>query len=399
MLDSSPTSVLSCVHIRGTQAHLKKPFSPIVAPRKSAANVLRGPRVSRANFRGAAPWQDHLLHEPFHELEAVAQRHLAHPGNLCDRLLRPAFAGGQRGEVDRRRGGPRRREGHRAIDLLQFLQDLVGLGFDGVAEAQTGTKAAHVVRRPGRRDAERQAPKQGPVRLADRLLADPGDLLQLIEGPRHAIDPAGRVDGGRDDRLDGPSANESLLQGLPADEPGLVLHRSGQAHRGGDPVQGSNRLGQASLARARVAGMPLELPHPVKLLSFPQRDRVPAGVLVRERDDGREARGTRHIAARGARAREPIVLLDRVRRPFRALVDRTLADHETARIADKLAARVVAHEVLTATFRTDSVFFDDRIVRRRGRHGDSSFYPRWATCSPNITSLYYTLSPRSVTSW
>jgi len=95
--------------------------------------------------------------------------------------------------------------------------------------------------------------------------------------------------------------------------------------------------------------------------------------------------------------REPIVLFHRIGGPFRPLVDCTLADHKAAGIADKLAARVVTHEVLAAAFGTDPVFFDHRIRRRRGWHGLLPLPAVGLRVPPNITRLYYTLSLWSVT--
>src|SRR5207249_11964908 len=121
-------------------------------------------------------------------------------------------------------------------------------------------------------------------------------------------------------------------------------------------------------------------------------------ILVRERNHGRESRRARDVASRSARPREAVVLFDGVRGPLRSLVDRTFADHEAARIADELAARVVAHEVLAPAFGADPVLFDDRLRRRTARHDQpSGGLPLSGLNSVNITRLYYTLSSLSVT--
>src|SRR2546422_169390 len=212
-----------------------------------------------------------------------------------------------------------------------------------------------------------------------------------------AVDPARCVDRGGDDCLDGPPSDEALLQRFLADEAGLVLDGTREAHQRRDAIQGSDRLGKAPLAGTRMARMPLELSHAVEFLSFPEGDRVPARVLVREGDDCRQSGGTGDVASRGAGPREPIVLFDRVGGPFWPFIDRTLADHKAAGIADKLAARVVTHEVLAAAFGTDPVFFDHRIRRRRGWHGLLPLPAVGLRVPPNITRLYYTLSLCSVT--
>src|SRR2546422_3125239 len=174
------------------------------------------------------------------------------------------------------------------------------------------------------------------------------------------------------DRLDRPTADQALLEGLLADETSFVLHRTGQAHQRSNAVEVPNRLRQTSLSGARVAGVTLEFSHPVELLSLPERDRVTARILVRERNHGRESRRARDVASRSARPREAVVLFDGVRGPLRSFIDRTLTDHEAARIADELAARVIAHEVLAPAFGADPVFFDDRFRRRTARHGHPS---------------------------
>src|SRR6266508_5512424 len=123
---------------------------------------------------------------------------------------------------------------------------------------------------------------------------------------------------------------------------------------------------------ARVA---LQLPHAVELLALPERNRVPTGVLVRERDDRREAGSSGDVAAGSSRPREAIVFFDGIRRPLGSFVNRALTDHEAAGIADELAARVVAHEVLAPAFGTDPILLDDRICRRSGRHGTLPIVP------------------------
>src|SRR5207245_6630935 len=76
----------------------------------------------------------------------------------------------------------------------------------------------------------------------------------------------------------------------------------------------------------------------------------------------------------------------------------SLAYHEAARIADKLAARVVAHEVLAPAFRADPVLFHDRFRRRTARHDQPSGGLLLSGLnSVNITRLYYTLSSLAVT--
>src|SRR5205807_2147100 len=217
--------------------------------------------VSRPDLRRAASRQDQLLHETFHELESIAQGDFADARDLGDRLLRAPLAGRQRCEVDGGRGGPRGGQGHRAVDLLEFLENLVGLGLDRVAQAESRAEATHVVGRPRRRHSEGEGPQEGAVGLADRLLPDARHLLQLVEGPRHAVDPARGVHRGGDDGLDRAAADESFLQGLLADETGLVLHRPREAHQRGDAVQGPNRLGQTAFSGPRVPRVSLQLPH------------------------------------------------------------------------------------------------------------------------------------------
>src|SRR3990172_614920 len=326
-------------------------------------------RSGRAKFRRATAWQDKPLHERIHELEPVAKGHLAHPRDLRDRLLRASLSARQGGQVDRGRRGARGREGHRTVDLLQLLQDLQGLRLDRRAEAEPGAEPADVVRRAGRRDAQREGAQEGPVRLADRFLADTGHLLKLVEGSGHAVDSARGVYGRRDDCLNRSAADEALLEGLLADETGFVLHRLRKAHEGCDPVEGADRLRQAPLARSRMAGVPLEFSHAVELLPLPQRDRVPSGVLVRQRDYGREAGRPGDVAPGGPRPGETVVLLYGIGGPLGPLVDRALTDHKTAGIAHEFAARIVPDEMLTAALGTCAVLFDDRRYGRAGGHG------------------------------
>src|SRR5207247_11268383 len=99
----------------------------------------------------------------------------------------------------------------------------------------------------------------------------------------------------------------------------------------------------------------------------------------------------------GAGPREPILLLHGIGRACRPRGECTLADHEAAGIADKLAARIVTHEVRAAAVGTDPVFFDHRIRRRRGWHGLLPLPAVGLRVPPNITRLYYTLSLWSVT--
>src|SRR2546428_3939942 len=155
-------------------------FPPDSAGQNSFAAFLRRTLRRRADFRGATPRQDELLHEALHELEAVAERHLTDARDLRDRLLRAALPARQGREVNRGRRGPRTRQGHRAVDLLEFFEDLLGLGLDRVRQAEPRAEPAHVVRRPGGRDAQHQCPQEGAIRFADRLLADARHLLQLI---------------------------------------------------------------------------------------------------------------------------------------------------------------------------------------------------------------------------
>src|SRR5207245_9336470 len=145
---------------------------------------------------------------------------------------------------------------------------------------------------------------------------------------------------------DGPTADEALLQSLFADETGFVLHRTGQAHQGRNAVERTDRLGQATLAGTRVAGMTLEFAHPVELLALAKRDRVAPRVLVRERNHGRESGRASDVAARSPRAREAVIFFDRIGRPFGTFIDRSLADHEAARLADTLHAPRGGHEVV-----------------------------------------------------
>src|SRR5207247_3276994 len=151
------------------------------------------------------------------------------------------------------------------------------------------------------------------------------------------VDPARRVHRRRDDRLDRAAADEASFQRLLADETRFVLDRAGEAHERCDAVERADRLGQASLSGPGMARVALQLPHAIELLALPERDRVPAGVPVRERDDRREAGGTGDVAARSSRPREAIVFLDGVRGPLRSFVDGTLTDHKAAGIADELA--------------------------------------------------------------
>src|SRR3989449_9185474 len=142
----------------------------------------------------------------------------------------------------------------------------------------------------------------------------------------------------------------------------------------------------------------LEFAHPVELLALAKRDRVAAGVLVREGNHGRESGCAGDVAARSAGASEAVIFFDRIGRPLGTFIDRPLADHEAARIADKLAARVVAHEVLAPAFGADPVLFHDRFRRRTARHDQpSGGLPLSGLNSANITCLYYTLSSLAVT--
>src|SRR5437899_12373219 len=145
-----------------------------------------------------------------------------------------------------------------------------------------------------------------------------------------------------------------------------------------------------------MAGVTLEFAHSIELLPLSQRDRVPAGVLVRERDDRRQCGRTGDGASGRSGAREPVVFFHGIRGPLGALVDRTLADYQATGIADKLTARVVAHEMLAAAFRAGPVLFDHWFCRRAARHGMPS--ARWTSAAlVNITRLSYTLSSWTVT--
>src|SRR5437879_9076386 len=124
-------------------------FPPGSAARELDVDVLGSELVPRANLRRATAWQDQLFHESFHELEAVSQGHLADAGDFRNRLLRTTFPGRQGGQVDGRRGGPRRREGHRAVDLRQFFEDLLAFRLPRVAQTSAGHKPAHIVGRNG----------------------------------------------------------------------------------------------------------------------------------------------------------------------------------------------------------------------------------------------------------
>src|SRR6267378_3596103 len=369
--DKRPTSVILSLQIWTTVRPYTRDvgapyqtFLPDSEARESCRAILGRELGRRANLRRATAWQGQLVHETLHELEAVSEGHLAHAGNLGNRLLRPALTARQGRKVDRRGGSPRGAQGHRVIDLLEFFENLVGLRLHGVAQPETGTETADIVHRPGGRDAERQRPKARAVRFADRLLADAGHLLQFVQRPWDSVDSTRSVHGGGDDGFDGTTSDESPLEGLLANEPRLVLDGSRKAHERSDTVEGSDRLRQTAFSGTRVARMALELPHPVELLPLPQRNRVPSGILIRKRDDRRESRRARNVAPRRPGPSQAVVLLNRIGGPLRPLVNRTLADDETAGIADKLAARVVAHEVLAATFRTDTVLFHDRVRRR-----------------------------------
>src|SRR2546426_950193 len=121
----------------------------------------------------------------------------------------------------------------------------VSISADSVASSteRAGTMCRVSARgRAGGRDSEGQRPQARPVRLADRLLADAGDLLQLIQRPRDAVDATRGIDRGCHNRFDGPTADEALLERLSADEPRLVFHGTWQAHQRRDAVQGPNRL-------------------------------------------------------------------------------------------------------------------------------------------------------------
>src|SRR3972149_5228320 len=123
--------------------------------------------------------------------------------------------------------------------------------------------------------------------------------------------------------------------------------------------------------RPGVARVVLELAHPVELLPLFERDRVAPGVLRRERDDGREARGPCDDAPRRPRPGEPLVLLRGVRGPFGALVDCALAHDEPAGVAHELASRVVPHEVLAPALRAGTLFVDDRLRVGAAGHADA----------------------------
>src|SRR5437867_3322941 len=146
---------------------------------------------------------------------------------------------------------------------------------------------------------------------------------------KDAVEPAGCVRRGGDDRLDGPPSDEALLQGFLADEAGLVFDGTREAHQRRDAIQGTDRLGEASLAGTRMARMPLELPHAVEFLSFPEGNRVPAGVLIREGDDRCQSGGAGHVASRGAGPREPIVLFHGIGGPLDRKSTRLNSSHRT----------------------------------------------------------------------
>src|SRR2546428_14129121 len=109
-----------------------------------------------------------------------------------------------------------------------------------------------------------------------------------------------------------------------------------------------------------MAGVTLELAHSIELLPLSQRDRIPAGVLVRERDDRRQAGRTRDVASGRSSSGEPVVFFHGIGGPLGALVDSTLADYEATGIADKLAPREVAHSRFAAAFGADRGLSDHR---------------------------------------
>src|SRR6059036_751149 len=121
---------------RGTQEHLIKPFLQIPRHGIRSRHFLWRALRRRAHFRRTTAWQHQLLHEPLHELEAVAERHLTDAGDLRDRLLRAALAARQGREVNRGRRRTRGRQGHRAVDLLEFFENLLRLGLDRVRQTK-----------------------------------------------------------------------------------------------------------------------------------------------------------------------------------------------------------------------------------------------------------------------
>src|SRR5205823_11649586 len=100
----------------------------------------------------------------------------------------------------------------------------------------------------------------------------------------------------------------------------------------------------------------LELAHPVELLSLPQRDRVPAGVAVRQGDDRRQTRRARDVAAGSPGPREAVILFNGIGGPLRPFIDCALTHDQATRVADELASRVIAHEVLAPAFRANPIF-------------------------------------------
>src|SRR5205823_6700759 len=87
-------------------------------------------------------------------------------------------------------------------------------------------------------------------------------------------------------------------------------------------------------------------------------------------------------------------------RPF---IDCALTHDQATRVADELASRVIAHEVLAPAFRANPIFFDDRIRRRRARHDDSNLSTgglRWVRYNASILYLVIEVSDkRLVTFW
>jgi hypothetical protein len=167
------------------------------------------------------------------------------------------------------------------------------------------------------------------------------------------------------------SRSRALTAG-PSAHQGTDLAADGE----GSPPPYGNGSGSA-LAGPGVAGMALQLPHPVELLPLSEWDRVPPRVLVGQRDDRGQSGRTCDVAARGAGAREAVVFLYGIGGPFRALVNRAVPDDEAARIAKELAAGVVEDEVIALALGADPVLVDDRVYFRCAGH---AWFPHMLVC-------------------
>ena len=90
---------------------------------------------------------------------------------------------------------------------------------------QTGAESRYVVLRLGRRDLHLEFAYHETVGATDLLASGPAGLPDLVEGAWVVALPAGCVEAGRGDSLDGASTDESGLDGL------LVVHSSRLANR------------------------------------------------------------------------------------------------------------------------------------------------------------------------